>query len=87
MKFVPEKTGETPRKTYSDSVSSATKPTWSIRDANLEPQRYSCLMLSEIELRKLTFYFVDDSVECANFDTVTFLAVGAQNAQGLVFDN
>ena len=33
------KTGETPRKTYPDLVSSTTKPTWSDRDANSGPQR------------------------------------------------
>ena len=40
MKFVVGKTGETPRETYLDSVSSTTKSTCSDRDANWGPQRW-----------------------------------------------
>ena len=34
IKFMQEKMGETPRKTYPDSVSSTTKLTWGDRDAS-----------------------------------------------------
>ena len=39
MKFVAEENGRNPEKTYLDSVSSTTKPTWSDRDANSGSQR------------------------------------------------
>ena len=39
IKFVLGEKRETPTKTYSDSVSSIKKPTWSDRDANSRPQR------------------------------------------------
>ena len=40
MKFVVGENGRNPEKTYSDPVSSTTKPTWSDRDANSESQRW-----------------------------------------------
>ena len=40
MKSVLGENGRNPEKTYPDSVSSTTKPTWSDRDANSGPQRW-----------------------------------------------
>ena len=44
MKFVVGETGETPRKTYPDPVSSTTKPTLRDRDTNSGPQRWEATL-------------------------------------------
>ena len=48
-KFVTGKTGETPRKTYRDSVSSTTKPTWSDRDVGHDVLKREVLQLFKEE--------------------------------------